>query len=146
MSSANLRAPRPARALHADGSSANLEDIGRKGPQFLTMGRADFAAYEYLCRQTEAKEWVEKILQEKIDEDFWKATADGTILCRLANAMWPGCIPKFNGPNSYRFKLFENITMFLKACEDKGLSPIELFQPTDLYEKKKYACCCKLSS
>jgi len=136
MSSANLRAARPTRVLHADGSSANLEDVGRKGPQFLTMTRADYAAYEYLCRQIEAKEWIENILQEKLDEDFWKATADGTVLCRMANAMWPGAVPKYNGPNSYRFKLNENISMFLHACSSHGLAAKDLFTELDLFEKK----------
>jgi hypothetical protein len=43
---------------------------------------------------------------------------------------------KFNGPNSYRFKLLENISMFLKAVQDHGLHAKELFQPIDLFEKK----------
>ncbi len=89
------RAARPTRQLHADASTANLDDLGRKGPQFLTMGRAEFAAYEYLCRQTEAKEWIETIFQEKVDDDFWKALADGVLLCKLSNVMWPNSIPKY---------------------------------------------------
>ena len=60
-----------------------IEELGRKGPQFLTMTRADFAAYEYLTRQSEAREWIETILNEKLEEDFWRALADGIILCRL---------------------------------------------------------------
>jgi hypothetical protein len=62
----------------------SIEDLGRKGPQFLTMTRADFAAYEYLLRQREAKEWIESVTKEKVsDEDFWKGTADGIVLCKL---------------------------------------------------------------
>ena len=92
---ANVRASRPPRGLPGTADTAPIDDLGRKGPQFLTMTRADFAAYEYLLRQTEAKEWIESVLKEKLDDDFWKAMADGTVLCKLTNAMWPNAIPKY---------------------------------------------------
>jgi len=133
---ANVRAARPPRPQDEKMNSASIEDIGRKGPQFLTMTRADFAAYEYLCRVSEARAWIEEIIKEKLDDDFWKALADGTVLCKLVNFMWPGTIPKYNGANSYRFKLIENISMFLKAVEAHGIGPQDSFQPIDLFEKK----------
>lgn len=100
--------------------------------------RADFAAYEYLCRQSEAKEWVETIIGEKFPEnDLWKCLGDGVALCKLANIMWPGSVSKFNGPQSYSFLLIENISKFLTAVENSGLMKGEqLFSAIDLFEKK----------
>ena len=120
-----------------DSSVRGADEFGRKGPQFLTMTRADFAAYEYLCRQAEAKEWIENILAEKLEEnDLWKSLGNGVVLCKLVNAIWPGTITKFNGPGSFSFKLIENIDLFLKACIEKGMSKEDLFSPLDLFEKK----------
>src|SRR5690349_17125487 len=68
----------------------SIEDLGKKGPQFLTMTRADFAAYEYLLRQKEAKEWIELVTKEKFaEEDFWKLCADGIVLCKLGKLFHP---------------------------------------------------------
>jgi Ras GTPase-activating-like protein IQGAP2/3 len=113
------------------------EEFGRKGPQFLTMTRADFAAYEYLCRQAEAKEWIEAVTGETLESpDLWKSLGNGVVLCKLANCMWPGCIPKWNPPNSFHFKLIENIELFLQVVSQKGLIKEDTFTALDLFEKK----------
>lgn len=113
------------------------EAFGRKGPQFLTMTRADFAAYEYLCRQAEAKEWIENVIGETLpDEDLWKSLGNGIVLCKLINCMWPGEIPRYHPADSFSFKLLENIELFLAACERHGFPREDLFTPSDLFEKK----------
>jgi len=111
--------------------------FGKQGPKFLTMTRADYNAYEYLCRQAEAKEWIEAVLGESLGEekDVYKLLGNGVTLCRLINTMWPGTIKSINKPNSFAFKLRENITFFLEACEAKGLNRSDIFSVEDLFGK-----------
>jgi Ras GTPase-activating-like protein IQGAP2/3 len=133
----NLQANKP--ALQKQASVRGTDEFGRKGPQFLTMTRADFAAYEYLCRQAEAKEWIETILGKQLpDADLWKSLGNGVILCELANAIWPKEHPvnRIHPAGSFSFKLIENIDMFLNAISTHGMPKTDLFTPTDLFEKK----------
>jgi len=111
--------------------------FGKQGPKFLTMTRADYNAYEYLCRQAEAKEWIEAIIGESLGEekDAYKLLGNGVVLCRLINTMWPGTIKYINKPNSFAFKLRENITFFLEACAAKGLNASDIFSVEDLFGK-----------
>lgn len=118
-------------------NNLSTDGMGRRGPQFLTMTRADFAAYEYLVRQSEAKEWIEEIIQEKLPEsDLANALHDGVVLCKLANTIWAGSVPKWNGPHSYPFLLIENINLFLQAVKASNLLSTNPFSPIDLFEKK----------
>lgn len=117
---------------------SGADTFGKKGPQFLTMTRADYNAYEYLCRQAEAKEWIEAVLGEKLpDADLYKSLADGIALGKLINLMYPGSIKTIAGPSSYAWKLRENIQKFLNVCQNRAkLEPFELFQVGDLFDKK----------
>lgn len=118
-------------------ASKTKDQLGRKGTQkFITMARVDFAAYEFLCRQYEVKQWIEKSLGETLDEDFWLAVGDGIALCKLANKIWAGSVPKYHPADSYKFKLIDNIGFFLKAIEEHGVDPNLIFRPIDLFEKK----------
>lgn len=115
------------------GEAANK---GGGGMKQFTMTRSDFAAYEYLCRQNEAKKWLEAILNETVEADLSKSLSDGVLLCRVASIMFPDKIKKWNSAQSPKFKHFENIETFLKLLEDIGMPKKDLFQPIDLFEKK----------
>jgi len=111
------------------------DDKGQLRP--MTMTRNEFAAYEYLCRQTEARKWIEAVTSEKLTEsDFHKALMDGVFLCKVGNLMYPDSLKRWNGPSSPRYKMIENIELFLACMEQNGIPKADLFDPIDLYEKK----------
>ena len=58
---------------------------------------------------------------------------DGTILCKLLNALEPGSVRSVNA-SKMAFKQMENIGNFLSAAETFGVSKNDLFQTVDLYE------------
>lgn len=60
---------------------------------------------------------------------------NGVILCKLINAIKPGSVKKINTSNM-AFKQMENISNFLTACENIGISKIDMFQTVDLYESQ----------
>ena len=59
---------------------------------------------------------------------------DGTVLCKLINKIWPNSIIKIHPNNSYKYKLLDNITTFLKVALAKGLDPNDTFYASDLFE------------
>merc|ERR1712066_456596 len=60
---------------------------------------------------------------------------DGLVLCSLVNKIKPGTIKK---PNTSKlpFKQMENITFFMKAARELGVSESSMFGTPDLYEDK----------
>eukprot|EP00727_Mastigamoeba_balamuthi_P008602 m51a1_g4364 hypothetical protein (1137) ;mRNA; r:287386-291662 len=85
------------------------------------------------------KEWICAVLEEPTLFDnapsFAAAMKSGIILCRLANKVRPGIVPKIStGPGA--FLQMENITRFIGACMDLGMHKSEVFLSPDLYEAK----------
>merc|ERR1711953_905870 len=66
---------------------------------------------------------------------------DGQVLCQLANTLKPGICRKPHDTSKTKIaalrqnKENENISFFLKACEDYGLNKTDLFQTVDLVAK-----------
>ena len=105
----------------------------------LTMTRRDQRALEFLCRQAEAKEWIEKVIGEKlVAEDIHTDLSSGIVLCKLANILWPGSISlnQVAPEDSFAFKLRENIGLYLSAARNNGRKEEQLFGVEDLFEKK----------
>jgi len=95
-------------------------------------------------RARETMGWVEDVLGDKLEPeaanikdqlDFATILKDGSVLCRLINAIEPNSVKKINTMNA-PFKQRENIEMYLKACVAYGLKEQDLFQVNDLYENK----------
>jgi len=92
-----------------------------------------------LEQESEALEWIYTVLGEpRPDGDLGDLLRDGTVLCRLMNKLMPGAIPKINSGGG-QFKLMENINNFSKAMTKYGVPIVDLFQTSDLYEKKDLA-------
>ncbi|RUS90131.1 hypothetical protein EGW08_002098 [Elysia chlorotica] len=93
--------------------------------------------------EQEARLWIEAVLGEPIAGDsneplgmnkFHGVLKDGTVLCRLINAIKPGSVKKINA-SPMAFKQMENISNFLSACEAIEIKKFDLFQTADLYDK-----------
>merc|ERR1711872_620122 len=95
-------------------------------------------------RARECMSWVEDVLGSKLEPEaaqikdqieFAGILKDGSVLCKLINAIEPGSVKKINTMNA-PFKQRENIEMYLKGCVAYGLKEQDLFQVNDLYENK----------
>lgn len=121
--------------------------------EMFTVARKELAAYAFLCRQQEAREWIEQVLNEtfplnpdpKPDDpeiyqrsyksDLFPALRDGMRLCRLINIIKKDSI-KFKDSTGKPFVMLENINFFLEACKSMNIPDHKLFLPLDLHERK----------
>lgn len=94
--------------------------------------------------EQEARVWIEEVLDLELQpgadpnealgqQNFQACLKDGVYLCQLINTLKPGSVKKIN-ENKMAFKMMENISNFLSACEAYGVSRHDLFQTVDLYE------------
>lgn len=88
----------------------------------------------------ESLEWIKAVTAEPINtsgdtDNFFEVLKDGVILCKLANALQPGCIKKVN-ESKMAFKCMENISAFLECAKNFGVPTQETFQSVDLWERQ----------
>ncbi|XP_017880033.1 muscle-specific protein 20 [Ceratina calcarata] len=102
--------------------------------------RAKLAGKRDPQQEREAQEWIESVLGNKFPagEAFEDVIRDGQVLCALMNKLSPGAIPKVNTGGG-QFKMMENINAFQKAMKEYGVPDVDVFQTTDLWEKKDIA-------
>eukprot|EP00928_Gymnodinium_smaydae_P088386 TRINITY_DN72483_c0_g1_i1.p1 TRINITY_DN72483_c0_g1~~TRINITY_DN72483_c0_g1_i1.p1 ORF type:complete len:323 (+),score=56.10 TRINITY_DN72483_c0_g1_i1:76-1044(+) len=80
--------------------------------------------------------WLEELADdERGDRSFAEWLHDGRVLCRAANAIQPGIVPKIND-SGMPFKQMENVTAFIRACRQLGVLEKDVFSTVDLYEEK----------
>ncbi|KAK7734618.1 calponin [Botryosphaeria dothidea] len=87
---------------------------------------------------SETTRWIEETLGQKLPAgDLMDALKDGTVLCQLANLAIPPPGIKFK-KSAMPFMQMENISHFLKACEQPPISlpAHDRFLTVDLFEKK----------
>ncbi|XP_043548225.1 LIM and calponin homology domains-containing protein 1-like isoform X13 [Chiloscyllium plagiosum] len=83
---------------------------------------------------TEAQHWIEQVTGRSFgDKDFRTGLENGILLCELLNAIKPGAVKKINRLPTPIAGL-DNITLFLRACEELGLKGSQLFDPGDLQD------------
>lgn len=96
----------------------------------------------------QTRAWLGHLLGLKIGEDVAAELKSGVLLCQLANAIKPGIIAKWN-PQASPFAQRDNISKFLKAAEELGVTDTERFAVEDLYSvknlKQVYICVLALS-
>jgi len=80
--------------------------------------------------------WIYEVLGEPMPKGaFEDVLKDGTVLCRLANKLTPGCIKKIQEKGT-AFQLMENIQRFQAAIKKYGVPEEEIFQTPDLFERR----------
>lgn len=94
--------------------------------------------------EAEIYQWFQQlsipIPEESGMEAFQVHLQDGQVLCRLANAMQPGAVPRVHDTSKIKIaamkamKMQENISFFLGFCTKYGLNKQDTFQTVDLYE------------
>lgn len=93
--------------------------------------------------QSESQDWIEQITGEGFAGETWAdSLKDGIILCKLANALKPNSIPKYNTNPNIPHKKMENISFFLKAIRSFGMKEFEMFGTNDLFDEKNLKQVC----
>ena len=85
---------------------------------------------------TECQRWIETVTNGDFDssKSFAANLQDGTRLCELINAIQPGSVGKiYRG--GLAFKQMENISLFLRGCQQLGMPKDDCFATKDLFEE-----------
>eukprot|EP01103_Thecamoeba_quadrilineata_P016666 TRINITY_DN5625_c0_g1_i2.p1 TRINITY_DN5625_c0_g1~~TRINITY_DN5625_c0_g1_i2.p1 ORF type:complete len:802 (-),score=233.69 TRINITY_DN5625_c0_g1_i2:57-2462(-) len=91
----------------------------------------------YLKTTVVVKHWIEEVLVIKLSSDLLDSFRNGVVLCYLMNEIQNRIvIPRIQEKTTQVFKLKENITAFLLACDEYGVHKARMFRPLDLYERK----------
>eukprot|EP01103_Thecamoeba_quadrilineata_P005891 TRINITY_DN15638_c0_g1_i1.p1 TRINITY_DN15638_c0_g1~~TRINITY_DN15638_c0_g1_i1.p1 ORF type:complete len:810 (+),score=149.18 TRINITY_DN15638_c0_g1_i1:75-2504(+) len=89
---------------------------------------------QYLRTEKEVSTWIQDVLKERPDpSDLHDFLKDGTRLCKLMLEIDPSSIPHIHYTH-HAFRLKENISFFLLACEDLRVPVYKLFTMSDLWE------------
>ncbi|XP_062420649.1 LIM and calponin homology domains-containing protein 1-like isoform X2 [Pungitius pungitius] len=82
----------------------------------------------------EAQKWIEAVTGKSFgDQDFRSGLENGILLCELLSAIKPGLVKKFNRLPTPIAGL-DNLSVFLRGCEELGLKGSQLFDPGDLQD------------
>ncbi|XP_052420805.1 LIM and calponin homology domains-containing protein 1 isoform X1 [Carassius gibelio] len=82
----------------------------------------------------EAQKWIEAATGRSFgDKDFRSGLENGILLCELLSSIKPGLVKKINRLPAPIAGL-DNLTMFLRGCEELGLKGSQLFDPGDLQD------------
>ena len=83
----------------------------------------------------EVTTWVQSVLSLPEPPEFPAAFKDGTLLCKLANALKPDAIKKIN-PGKLPFHRLENLENFSKWVRSLGIPDRNSFVSVDLHDEK----------
>ncbi|KAL3973414.1 mucolipin 3 [Sarotherodon galilaeus] len=82
----------------------------------------------------EAQKWIEAVTGRCFgDKDFRGGLENGILLCELLSSIRPGLVRKINRLPTPVAGL-ENLSVFLRGCEELGLKGSQLFDPGDLQD------------
>ncbi|XP_066576586.1 LIM and calponin homology domains-containing protein 1a isoform X10 [Amia ocellicauda] len=82
----------------------------------------------------EAQKWIEAVTGRRFgDRDFRGGLENGILLCELLSSIKPGLVKKINRLPTPIAGL-DNLTLFLRGCEELGLKGTQLFDPGDLQD------------
>ncbi|XP_033986036.1 LOW QUALITY PROTEIN: LIM and calponin homology domains-containing protein 1-like [Trematomus bernacchii] len=82
----------------------------------------------------EAQKWIEAVTGKSFGEkDFRSGLENGILLCELLSEIKPGLVKKINRLPTPIAGL-DNLSVFLRGCEELGLRGSQLFDPGDLQD------------
>ncbi|XP_026997382.1 calponin-1 [Tachysurus fulvidraco] len=107
----------------------------RSGPAFgLSAEVKSKLAQKYdPQKEEELRLWIHEVTGRKVPDNFMEGLKDGVILCELINALQPGSVRKINN-STQNWHQLENIGNFVRAIQDYGLRPHDVFEANDLFE------------
>lgn len=93
-----------------------------------------------MATQDEALKWIEAVLERPLEADksFAEQLKTGVVLCELINKISAGSVPRiYRGPMA--FKQIENISLFLRGCQNLGMPKDDCFAARDLVDEVNLA-------
>ncbi|KAI9009158.1 hypothetical protein DFJ74DRAFT_352748 [Hyaloraphidium curvatum] len=105
---------------------------------WMDLQREELQAYEYLCHLGEAKEWIEAMIGEHIEDiqSLDDACQRGIILAKLAKSFCPKVVGRIFTGEKLNFRHSDNINYLFMAMREVGLPELFIFELTDAYDKK----------
>ncbi|ORZ38843.1 hypothetical protein BCR44DRAFT_42807, partial [Catenaria anguillulae PL171] len=102
--------------------------------------RKNLAAYEYLCRIGEAKQWVEACIQEELPPitQLDESMRNGVYLAKLTRAFEPDLVRKIFEDPKLQYRHSDNINFCFQFMIKVGLPKNFMFELTDLYDLKNF--------
>lgn len=89
--------------------------------------------------EDEVAEWIEALTNDKRgNRSFLEWLKDGKVLCRMANVIKPGSVPRVNENCTTPWKERENVSAFIRATRTMGLMEKDTFSTPDLQEGKEW--------
>ncbi|XP_026862418.1 calponin-1 [Electrophorus electricus] len=107
----------------------------RSGPAFgLSAEVKSKLAQKYdPHKEEELRLWIQDVTGRKVPDSFMEGLKDGVILCELINTLQPGSVKKINN-STQNWHQLENIGNFVRAIQEYGLKPHDIFEANDLFE------------
>ncbi|XP_034453671.1 LIM and calponin homology domains-containing protein 1-like isoform X2 [Hippoglossus hippoglossus] len=103
-------------------------DIGQSHQHHPASDSAADSAFQ------EAQTWIEAVTGRCFgDRDFRGGLENGILLCELLSSIKPGLVKKINRLPTPIAGL-DNLSVFLRGCEELGLKGSQLFDPGDLQD------------
>ncbi|XP_039975178.1 LIM and calponin homology domains-containing protein 1-like isoform X10 [Xiphias gladius] len=105
-----------------------VADIGQSHQHHPATESAADSAFQ------EAQKWIEAVTGRCFgDKDFRGGLENGILLCELLSSIKPGLVKKINRLPTPIAGL-DNLSVFLRGCEELGLKGSQLFDPGDLQD------------
>ncbi|XP_039669013.1 LIM and calponin homology domains-containing protein 1-like [Perca fluviatilis] len=105
-----------------------VADIGQSHQHHPVTDSAADSAFQ------EAQTWIEAATGRCFgDKDFRGGLENGILLCELLSSIKPGLVKKINRLPTPIAGL-DNLSVFLRGCEELGLKGSQLFDPGDLQD------------
>jgi len=117
----------------------HTEDGGDGGynKEWMDIERKNIQAYEYLCHVEEARDWIERCIEEEIDsKTFEEQLRRGILLAKLANIIQPGSVKKIFDAEKLQYRHSDNINYLFTVMRNIKFPENFIFELTDLYDKK----------
>ncbi|KAI9184142.1 iqgap- protein [Blastocladiella emersonii ATCC 22665] len=110
------------------------------GRSWMDEKRKNIAAYEYLCRIGEAKQWIEACIQEELPPttQLDEGLRNGVVLAKLARAFDPDLVRRIFEDPKLQFRHSDNINYCFQFMAKVGLPTCFTFELTDLYDLKNF--------
>ncbi|KAF3192881.1 hypothetical protein TWF225_011670 [Orbilia oligospora] len=105
---------------------------------WMDAQRKYLKAYEYLCHIGEAKEWIERCIDEEIPPiiELENYLRNGITLARVTQVFAPELVPRIFTDPKLQYRHTDNIVRFFKFIRRVELPEVFYFELTDLYDKK----------
>ncbi|CAI4052728.1 Iqg1p SKDI_16G0360 [Saccharomyces kudriavzevii IFO 1802] len=124
-------------------SSPPSKRVGKYTVDLNNYSKIELKYYEFLCRVSEVKIWIEAVIEEALPSEIELCVKDvlrnGVYLAKLTQRINPDLATTiFPAGDKLQFKHTQNINAFFGLVEHVGVPDSFRFELQDLYNKKNF--------